>query len=122
MSGWEEFDSHGWTAIWGLIIASSGGFHFHHFPQRSWIDARGGGGREEPKEKTIFLPKENIISAELVTESRWWKKLFAPSPPRLILNYHNTGETTCRLFFDVEINSGDPKFRDLAGQLNGKGE
>jgi hypothetical protein len=39
ISGWEEFDNQGWTSIWGLVIASSGGFRFHHFPQTSWFDA-----------------------------------------------------------------------------------
>ena len=118
VSGWEEFDSSRWTSIWGLIIATSGGFRFHHFPQRSWVDSLiGGGGREEPKEKTIFIPKEKIISARLVVETRWWKKLFAPGPPQLFIDYHDGDNTRC-LLVEVEIGAKDPVFGDLAGQLN----
>jgi hypothetical protein len=118
VSGWEEFDSNGLTSIWGLIIASSGGFRFHHFPQRSWLYSLiGGGGREEPKEKTIFIPKEKIISAEIIAETKWWKKIFASSPPHLVIGYHD-GDNTRRLLLEVEIGAKDPRFGDLAGQLN----
>jgi hypothetical protein len=120
VSGWEEFDNNRWTSIWGLIVVTSGGFRFHHFPQRSWIDSLVvWGGREVPKEKTIFIPKEKIISAVLVTEKKWWKKLFVPSPPRLIIDYH-VDDDTRRLLVEVEIGAKDPGFRDLAGQLNMK--
>jgi len=118
VSGWEEFDSNRWTSIWGLIIATSGGFRFHHFPQRSWLDSLiGGVGREEPKEKTIFIPKEKIISARLLTETKWWKKLLVPGPPQLFIDYHD-GDNIRRLLVEVEIGAKDPVFGDLAGKLN----
>ena len=118
VSGWEEFDDNRWISIWGLIITTSGGFRFIHFPQRTWIDSLVGWyGREGPKEKTIFIPKEKIISARLDVETKWWKKLFVPSPPKLFIDYHD-GDTTRRLVAEVEIGAKDPVFGDLAGQLN----
>ena len=95
ISGWEEFDSAGGTGIWGLIIATSGGFRFHHFPHMGWLEAltRFSSGSEPPKEKTIFIPSERIISAKLWQETRWWKKFFNPSSPRLVIRYaNNAGE------------------------------
>jgi len=118
VSGWEEFDSNRLTSIWGLIIASSGGFRFHHFPQRGWLDSLiVSGGREEPKERTIFIPKEKIISAGIIAETKWWKKIFSPSPPHLVIDYHD-GDNTRRLLLEVEIGAKDPRFSDLAGALN----
>jgi len=118
VSGWEEFDRNKWTSIWGLVIATSGGFRFHHFPQQSWLDSLiGGSGREEPKEKTIFITKEKIISARLLVETKWWKKLFSPSQPQLAIEYHDI-ENTRRLLVEVVIGAKDPVFNDLMGQLN----
>jgi len=56
--GWEEFDKKQWNGLWGLIINTSGGFRFHHFPQNSIFDAltQFAAKRDEPpKEKTIFF-------------------------------------------------------------------
>ena len=93
MSGWDEFDSQGWKNLWGLIIATSGGFRFHHFAQSSWITVLSQfSGAEGPKEKTFFIPKEKIRNVRHIEESKWWKKIFSPSPPQLILIYtDNTG-------------------------------
>ena len=114
ISGWEEFDSKKWNSIWGLIIASSGGFRFHHFPHRTWVDALSfNSSREEPKEKTIFLPKEKIISAKLIKETRWWKKILSPSPPQLIINYRDETEKERRILLEAEF-----KADDIAEKLN----
>jgi hypothetical protein len=118
VSGWEEFDNNRWTSIWGLVIATSGGFRFHHFPQRSWVDSLIGGGELEAlKEKTIFIPKEKIISTRIDVETKWWKKLFVASPPQLFIDYHD-GDNTHRLLVEVEIGAKDPRFGDLVGKLN----
>ncbi|MDR1802682.1 MAG: hypothetical protein LBQ94_03675 [Treponema sp.] len=118
VSGWDEFDSNRWTSLWGLIIACTGGFRFHNFPQRSWLDSLvNWSGQEEPKEKTIFIPKERIISTQLVVETNWWKKLFVSSPPQLFIDYHD-GDNTRRLLVEVEIGAKDPVFSDLVGKLN----
>ncbi|MDR2470656.1 MAG: hypothetical protein LBD09_00925 [Treponema sp.] len=71
--------------LWGLAIATTGGFRFHHFPHEGWIMAlsRITSGGEAPKEKTFFIPGENISSLELIVEKRWWKKLLSPSSPVL---------------------------------------
>ena len=111
VSGWDEFE--GQKGIWGLIIATSGGFRFHHFPQQSWLMALSQTvGREAPKEKTIFIPKEKIISAQLVEESIWWKKLLKASIPRLLIHYHDEAGDKRQLWLEANQIQGD-----LAGSL-----
>ena len=108
VSGWEEFDARKQTSIWGLIIATSGGFRFHHFPQISWIDAFARfGSQEQPKEKTIFIPRERIVSADLIKETKWWKKILIPSPPHLVIQYKNEAEEKKQLILEVEYKIDD---------------
>ena len=89
VSGWEEFDNPAGNPIWGLIIATSGGFRFHHFPQINWLSAltRLGSGDDPPKEKTIFIPGGRIISADLRRETKWYRKIFFPATPSLLIRY-----------------------------------
>ena len=111
--GWKEFDDKGWNILWGLIIASSGGLRFHHFPQQSWFTALTNfGSHEAPKEKKIFIEKERIISARLNRETRWWKKLIAATPPALFVSYRDENEEEKQLLFEVDYygkkdNSGE---------------
>ncbi|MDR3146259.1 MAG: hypothetical protein LBU21_08275, partial [Treponema sp.] len=44
-------------------------------------------GGEAPREKTIFIPADRIVSAELRTETSWLKKLLFPHPPVLVIRY-----------------------------------
>ena len=118
ISGWEEFESKGWTSIWGLIIATSGGFRFHHFPQQSWLDALTSfTNREAPKEKTIFIQKERIISARLSSESKWWKKLLSPASPHLTVNYRDETENERQLLLEVDYYNAKNKSGNLAEML-----
>jgi hypothetical protein len=89
LSGWDEFDAAGGNPLWGLLIATEGGFRFHHFPQMSWLDAlsRFSPGWEAPREKTFFIPRAHIVAAELRKETNWWKRLFAPAAPLLAIRY-----------------------------------
>jgi hypothetical protein len=89
ISGWDEYE----FPFWGLLIATDGGFRVHHFPHESWIQAlsRSTMGGEAPKEKTIFIPRDRIISAELRMERNWWKKLLFAVSPRLIIRYRKAG-------------------------------
>ena len=104
MSGWEEFDAKGWNAIWGLVIATSGGFRFHHFPHMGWLEAltRLSSGSEGPKEKTIFIPQERLLSAALQKETKWWKKILNPSPPRLVIRYRNDAGEEREILLETE--------------------
>jgi hypothetical protein len=79
--GWDELD----TPLWGLLIVSGGGFRFHHFPHESWLEvlSRTTSGGEAPKEKSIFIPKERLIDAELRVEKSWWKQILIAQPPLL---------------------------------------
>jgi len=113
VSGWEEFDSKEWTSIWGLIIATSGGFRFHHFPQTSWLNALSNlGNNDAPKEKTFFIPKEKIISAKLIEETTWWRKIFRSFPPQLLIDYRDGAENTKQVSLEVEF-----KHENLAESL-----
>jgi len=88
--GWEEFDKKRWDGLWGLIINTTGGFRFHHFPQNSMFGAlTRTDGNETPKEKTIFISKEKIISQEIIKEEKWWKRFFSGSAPQLIISYRD---------------------------------
>jgi hypothetical protein len=85
LSGWAEYESD----MWGLVIATSGGFRFHHFPHEGWLAAlsRITSGGKPPEEKTIFIPKERILAAELRVEKNFFKKIFFSCPPLLALRY-----------------------------------
>lgn len=109
ISGWDEFGAGKFGAaaknpLWGLIIATSGGFRFHHFPQANWFtNLTGfGSGDEPPKEKTIFIPGDRIISAVIIKETKWYKKIFAPVTPSLVIRYRDETGTEKELLLLVE--------------------
>jgi hypothetical protein len=105
VSGWKEFDDSGVGALWGLVIATDGGFRFHHFPRSGgWLDflTNFGPEREAPREKTLFVPRDRILSVELRRETKWWKKVFSPAPPLLVINYRNGAEEEQNLLFRIE--------------------
>jgi hypothetical protein len=87
LSGWDEFD----LPLWGLLIATSGGFRFHHFPHEGWIQAlsRASSGGDPPKEKTLFIPRDRLIAVELKTETSLLKKIFLSPVPRLVIRYRD---------------------------------
>ena len=114
ISGWDEFDRNGWNDIWGLIIISSGGFRFHHFPQQNWLRALSmfdDSGKS--REKIIFIPKEKIVSAKLQTETRWWAKLLTASPPVLTVQCRDDTDNEKQLRLKVEFG-----FKELAEKLD----
>jgi len=108
--GWDEFDKKRWNGLWGLIINTSGGFRFHHFPQNNIFDILtkfAVNENEPPKEKTIFLSREKIISQEFLKEEKWWKRLFFRFAPQLIVNYrdeapYESGGKDKKLVFEAE--------------------
>jgi hypothetical protein len=87
ISGWEEFAG----PLWGLLIATDGGFRFHHFPHEGWLQllTRVTSGGDTPKEKTLFIPQGRITSVELLVEKSFLKKIIFPSAPRLAIRYLN---------------------------------
>ncbi|MDR0376282.1 MAG: hypothetical protein LBH70_00645 [Spirochaetaceae bacterium] len=114
-SGWEEFDLPPRTPLWGLLIATSGGFRFHHFPHEGWIQtlARVSSGEEAPKEKTLFIPKDRMASIELKIEKSWLKKIFLPRPPLLVIRYGDAGGEL--------VMEADQKARELVQALSTTG-
>jgi hypothetical protein len=88
LSGWTEWE----TSLWGLLIATDGGFRFHHFPHEGWIQAlsRITSGAAAPTEKTLFIPRDRIVSAELWVEKSLLKRFFVASSPRLVVRYLDT--------------------------------
>jgi hypothetical protein len=103
VSGWDEFGNLSGAPLWGLIIATSGGFRFHHFPQTNWLSLffQAGSG-ELAKEKTIFIPNDKIISAVLHKETKWYKKIFSFSVPRLLIRYLDETGTEKELLLYAE--------------------
>ncbi|MDR2073637.1 MAG: hypothetical protein LBP60_09435 [Spirochaetaceae bacterium] len=89
ISGWAEYT----YPLWGLVMATTGGFRFHHFPHEGWLTAltRITTGGDLPEEKTFFIPRESIVSAKLVIETRWWKKILSPAAPALVIHYRLKG-------------------------------
>jgi len=106
ISGWGEFDDKGWTNVWGLIIATEGALRFHHFPQHHWMNALSR-THKEPKEKTFSLPRENIISAQLVKESNWFLKILKSPAPQLVIRYRDESETEKMLLMEADLIHGD---------------
>jgi hypothetical protein len=108
VSGWGEFDNNKWGGIWGLIFTTSGGFRFHHFPQYSWMDAfttqlaARFAEKQQPQEKTFFIPKDKIISIDHIYEKKWWKRIFSPSPPQLVVKYTAEDGSEEKLLFEAE--------------------
>jgi hypothetical protein len=107
VSGWDEFGNLSRNPLWGLIIASSGGFRFHHFPQSNWLTAltQLASNDGPPKEKTIFIPTDKIISAVLQKETKWYKKFFFPIIPRLFIHYYDETGTEKELLLYAEYKS-----------------
>ena len=104
ISGWKEFDEKKWEG-WGLVIQTTGGFHFHHFPQYSWIDNFTRNTENETiKEKTLFISKEKIISADTIKETKWWRKIFSSLQSKLVIRYIDETETERRLVFEADFN------------------
>ncbi|QQO09436.1 hypothetical protein [Breznakiella homolactica] len=96
LGGWKEYDGE----FWGLVIATEGGFRFHHFPHEGWLQmvSRSTTGGKPPQEKTIFVPRDSIVSAEYRTEKSWWRRILFPSHPLIAVKYRNaagSGEILC---------------------------
>ena len=109
LSGWDDFAEKNLDGkLWGLVITTTGGFHFHNFAQNTLIDSlfRSASQTQILQDKTIFIPKEKISSIELQKESKWWKKLLWSSSPQLVIMYkdENGGEDK-RLLFEAEYNN-----------------
>jgi hypothetical protein len=118
ISGWDPFDGKEWNNIWGLVILAGSSLRFHHFPQMSWIDAfTRFTEKEPPKEKTFFIPNEKIISAKLLKERKWWKRILSSSPPQLVIHYLDDEGTEKILLFEIEF-----KADELLGNLPGGAE
>jgi hypothetical protein len=90
LSGWEEFEADKTGPLWGLLIATEGGFRFHHFPQSNWLFDLARMGSVSAQERSLFIPQKLIISAEFRIETRWWKKILSPRQPLLVIRYRNS--------------------------------
>ena len=102
IGGWDEFDENRLKGIWGLVISTSGGFRFHHFPKNSWLEnLTNFSGSKQPKERTIFIPQEKVISCEMKGETKWWKKIFGSSSPHLVVMYTDMGGMEKRMVFET---------------------
>jgi len=101
--GWDAFDEKNHGELWGLVIKTSGGFHFHHFPRNSWFDAMTRfAGSDPPQEKTFFIPNEKITASDIIKEEKWYKRIFLSSPPRLVVRYNDESGNEKQILFEAE--------------------
>ena len=117
ISGWGVFDSQEWNNLWGLLIISSKGFRFHHFPKQSWLQTLViRGDSEGSKERIIFFPNEMIKSVEIREETRWWVKIISLAPPRIIIHCGDEDGNERTIIFEAEvgIKELEEKLRELA--------
>ncbi|MCL2557848.1 MAG: hypothetical protein FWE09_05160 [Treponema sp.] len=107
--GWQEFDGHRGKPLWGLVMATSGGFRFHHFPQSGGLLGALSAGAIAHEEKTIFIPSDKIVSATLNVETKWHKKIFSPGGPFLLIGYdcEKSGESKELKFSSVHRAEGN---------------
>lgn len=103
ISGWDEF---GGTELWGLAIATDGGFRFHHFPHENWLmGLTRGSGKGTAKERTLFLPRESISSIVLRSPGPWWRNIFTPRSPALEIRYARLDGTEGLLVVETDQNA-----------------
>ncbi|MCL2194108.1 MAG: hypothetical protein FWB78_12040 [Treponema sp.] len=123
VSGWQGFGvPNRRKPIWGLVIATSGGFRFHHFPQTGGLLGNFGTSGIVPKEKTIFIPRDRIVAAVLHKETKWYKRLLSPDSPFLRISYldeSSGGERELR-FSTVHRSGGNES--DIAMLLTQSGQ
>jgi hypothetical protein len=107
----------GWTGeqLWGLIIATDGGFIFHHFPSENWLDLllKSTSLKKEPQEKVLRIPASRLLSAEVREEKSLLKRFFRYRPPMLFLKYLDEAGEEAEF-----IAEGDEKLKALAQSLN----
>jgi len=60
-----------------------------------------------PKEKTIFIQKDKIISAVFIRETKWWKNILSYSAPKLVIHYSDNDGNERQLLLEAENKSGD---------------
>jgi len=102
ISGWDRFDESKRSKIWGLIIFTSGGFRFRHFPQYSLFDAFiKRAENDQAEEKSIYIQNEKIISSGIVKESNWFKRL-SGGMPKFIISFKDETGAEKKLIFETD--------------------
>ncbi|MDR2535651.1 MAG: hypothetical protein LBD29_06420 [Treponema sp.] len=109
IQGWDGLDS----PLRVLLIAAAGGFRFHHFYQENRLEAlcRITAGWEDHPPKTIFIPKKQLITAELQIEKSWWKQLFFAQSLLLIIRWFTEQGVETALAVETEKTSALPADR-----------
>jgi hypothetical protein len=88
--GWDAYD----PPLWGLLIVTERSFRFHHFAHDNWLTSWLSRGEGTGKERIIVIPAEEITGARFAGGPQpWWKKIFAYSPPVLLVSYRKDGGT-----------------------------
>ncbi|AEF86287.1 hypothetical protein TREPR_1106 [Treponema primitia ZAS-2] len=100
ISGWADCE----PPLWGLLIATGHGFRFHHFPHEGWIQviARTSSGGAPPTEKTLFVPRDRILSAELRREQSLLKRIVFARAPRFVLRYLDSDGTEIEFLAEAD--------------------
>ena len=104
ISGWEEFENRGWSALGGLIIVCSLSLRFHYFPPKTLLENIFHiSDKDDPKDITFFIPKEKIISSRIIKEKKLWKRILKPTPPVLEIHYIDKNENSKRLLLEADF-------------------
>lgn len=75
---------------WGLFFISESALHFQTFPNENWFSAlfRGSrNARRSVEELSFFIPFAQIQRTNLSTETSLLRRIFAPRPPVVEINY-----------------------------------
>lgn len=114
LSGWQDFAEVPRAGLWGLVVATSGGFRFLHLPGEGWMTAltRIVSGGEPPRERELFIPNDSIVTACLRRETSWWKRLLFARPPVLVIFYRDASGIQQELCFET-IQKGDEVAENL---------
>jgi hypothetical protein len=91
---------------WGLFYLSESALHFQTFPSENWFSLlmRGRGGRSRRKEEASFdVPFASIGAAELASDASLLRKIFAPRPPLVAVEYRSAGGAPVVLEFIMDM-------------------
>lgn len=95
---------------WGLFFISDSALHFQTFPNENWFGAIFRGVTRNRRQATesemeFSLPQASISEVRLLSAPSWWKRLFSPQPPTVVVRYidENGQEADLRFAMDMKV-------------------
>jgi len=108
------------SGTWGLFYLSESALHFQTFPSENWFGLllRGRGGRSRRKEEVSFdVPFASIGAAGLASDASLLRRIFAPRPPLVTVDYRSAEALPVVLEFimDMKVKEFVKTLRERAG-------